>query len=134
MRSTITKFLFVFCIFYSCKPNNDEKLLDYLKTLHIQTQSSSITVIDPEFCGSCTMYTINWMNNHRSKNSFKKYYILTTGNIPNNLFKKLNANLFIIKHIDGIRLKRLGYGGAISYNISFDRQKNMSKKIIKKTP
>lgn len=134
MKSNTINILLIAFLLCACKPTREEKLIRYLKALHMDTQSSSITVIDPEYCGSCTSYTINWMNNHRSKNQFRKYYILTTGTIPQNLYTKLHASRFIIKRIDGIRLKRLGYGGAISYNISFDAQNTMKREIIKKTP
>lgn len=134
MKSTTIKFtLFsLFLLLLSCKEElTDSKLRAYLDTLGIKQKESSITAIDPNYCGSCTQFTINWINAHQSKREHKFYYILSTDSIPPNLFKSLHADQFKILIVTPEKLKRLGYGGAVSYNFIFDKEGKMSEQIIK---
>ena len=135
MRLTINCFLVISCYFMlvSCQGNQrrSHKLKEYFAGLHIETKETSVIIIDPTYCGSCTQYTISWINKHRQKNHYRDYFILTTDTIPKVLSKGLLPDKFRIIQIDGTKLKRLGYGGYVSYNFTFDKNGEISKQIIK---
>lgn len=134
MKSVTIKSIlfFVLLLLFSCKEANDSKLNAYLESMHIPQKESSISVIDPTYCGSCTQFTIHWMNTHRSKKEYKSYYILTTDSIPADLFKSLNSKSFHILIINPEKLKRLGYGGAVSYNFTFNKAGELKERVIKR--
>lgn len=135
MRLTINCFLIISCFFilFSCQGNQkgSDRLKEYFAGLNIETKETSVIIIDPTYCGSCTQYTISWINKHRQKNHYRDYFILTTDTIPKVLSKGLMPNKFRIIQIDGTKLKRLGYGGYVSYNFTFDKNGEISKQIIK---
>lgn len=135
MRLTTNSFLFISCFFilFSCQGNQkpSQKLREYFAGLNIKPKETSVIIIDPTYCGSCTQYTISWINKHRQKNHYRDYFILTTDTIPKVLSKDLMPNKFKIIRIDGTKLKRLGYGGYVSYNFTFDKNGELSKQIIK---
>lgn len=135
MKFTIktASILLTIFILISCSENKMErKLKDYFSTLQIPLKETSVIVVDPTYCGSCTEYTISWINKHRNKNEYNDYFLLTTDTIPALLLKNLNTSHFKMIQIDGTKLKRLGYGGAVSYNFTFDKNGTLGEQLIKK--
>lgn len=126
-------FSLIFALSLSCKNQNDSNsnLKKHFESLNLNLKKTSISIIDPNYCGSCTSYTIHWLNIHRDSNVYEKYYILSTDSIPKNLLDSLNQNKYVIKIINGEKLKRQGLNGAVSYNIIFENKNFKARRIIK---
>lgn len=125
--------LFMLLCIYSCSnPKNamDDKLFGYLQSLSVDVNNSSVTIVDPAYCGSCTQETVNWLIEHAKANDGLKKYILTTSEIPKELAEQIPKNYQII-FTDKDKIARLGFGGAVSTNIIIMNNNIYNKTIIK---
>lgn len=127
-------FLFGLLFLASCKETKNDKLVTFLKETHISTADASVTILNPDYCGSCTQEVINWLIRHDQQKSPKLKYILKTAEIPEDLAQQLKGTHYKQVLVKGEKIERLGFGGAISINVTVKDDAIVSEKLVKDLP
>lgn len=104
MKKICTILLLILSI--SCtEKSRYQKIQDYFEEIKIP-QSSNIGVLSPDFCGSCTDYSIDCLI--KNKSAKLKNVILSIGKMKSNYYSKLKKAGYEFVYTTQTKISRLG--------------------------
>jgi len=126
--------LLIMTLLAACTSNPKDKIIDYLRSVKVDTQDASVIILNPDYCGSCTEEVVNWLIRYDASKDSRVKYILKTAEIPEHFAKKLQGTHYKQILVKGEKIDRLGYGGAISTHILVKDDEIVTERLIKELP
>jgi len=126
------KLFLLFLVFASCsgKSEDEQKILSFLKTKKVELSHSAVVLVNPNFCGSCTQETVDWIIGFDKKFKGQKY-LIKTGELDSILKVQLDKTHFQQILGSEVKIQRLGFGGAVSTLLLIENNGIADRKIIK---
>ena len=128
----IYSILVVLIFLFSCGERSEEdKIIHFLSELGVSTSNSSIVILNPDHCGSCTEETVDWLIAHDKSCQNKEKFILTTSEIPAKHMERISETSFKIRSIDSEKIGRLGIPFSVSTHLVIFDEKLIEEQVIK---
>ncbi len=89
----------------SCTETREDKIVKYLNSINLDGDVS-IGILNPDHCGSCTDYSIDWLS-RKNKNHQRKV-ILTTGVLKTDHKNMLSNNGYSFITVETEKIARVG--------------------------
>jgi hypothetical protein len=115
-------------LFVSCgEESREEKMAVYLMKIGVP-ETAFVALLNPDYCGSCTDYSINWLTN---KKTTEKKIIITTGELKEeHRFRLKEAGYTFLKG-DRQMMARNGVTLSACTEINLDEGEVESMEIVK---
>jgi len=128
MVRIICFYICLMLLFSSCQESREDKIAKYLQSKNLEG-SMGIGILNPDHCGSCTDYSIDWLCKNKLVNA--KDVILTTGELKIEHKNRLSANGYTFIPADKDKLTRAGITLTVCTYIEMKNNEIISIKTVK---
>ncbi len=127
------KLLFFISLIFvtSCNNSNDFDLIEEFLINQKIGNSAEIGFLNPGFCGSCTDYSISWLEKKAKKLKGHKLYIISTGELSPEYKSRLVSAKYVILNKKQEEVSRLGIPLSAFTFVEFKDSKVVDLEVVK---